>query len=117
MNIIKKIIKSLLITTITFLILTFIITTVSYFNLLNYKTINIIKFIIPIISVFIGGIKMGKSSVKKGWLEGIKFSSVIIIILIITTIILKKFKLEYLIYTLIILTSGMLGSMIGINKK
>lgn len=117
MNIIKKIIKSLLITTITFLILTFIITTISYFNLLNYKTINIIKFIIPIISVFIGGIKTGKNSVKKGWLEGIKFSSVIIFILIITTIILKKFKLEYLIYTLIILTSGMLGSMIGINKK
>ncbi|MBR3229975.1 MAG: TIGR04086 family membrane protein [Bacilli bacterium] len=117
MKSLKKIIKSTIITTITFIILTIILTAFNYFNLLNYKIINTFKLIIPICSIFIGGYLIGKKSEKKGWLEGIKFSLIISILLFLITILLNKFKLEYLLYLVIIAVSGTLGSIIGINKK
>ena len=117
MKSLKKILKSIITTLIIFFSLTLIITILNYFNILNYKIINIIKLLIPIISVFIGGYKIGKNSEKKGWLEGIKFSLIISIILLISTILLEKFKLEYLIYLSVIAISGTLGSMIGIKNK
>lgn len=113
----KIIIKTILTSAIIFSILTLIITILNYFNILNYKIINIIKLLIPLISMFIGGYKIGNNSEKKGWLEGIKFSLITSILFLIITIILKKLKLEYLIYLIIITTSTTLGSIIGINKK
>ena len=97
MKSLKKIIKSILTTIIMFLILTLIITIINYFNLLNYKVINIIKLLVPVISIFIGGYKIGKKSEKKGWLEGIKLSLIISILLLLITLLLNKFKLEYII--------------------
>ena len=117
MKTVKKILKSLIIITATFLLLTFITTILNYFNLLNYKIINITKIIIPIISAFIGGINIGKNSIKKGWFEGLKLSISLSAILLIITLLLNKYKIEYLIYILIISISGILGSIIGINKK
>lgn len=117
MKSLKKIIKSILTTIIMFLILTLIITIINYFNLLNYKVINIIKLLVPVISIFIGGYKIGKKSEKKGWLEGIKLSLIISILLLLITLLLNKFKLEYIIYLTIIAMTGTLGSIIGINNK
>ncbi len=117
MKSLKKLLKSILTTLITFFSLSLIITILNYFNMLSYKIINIIKLLIPIVSAFIGGYKIGKNSEKKGWLEGIKFSLIISIFLLILTILLDKFKLEYLIYLSIVAISGTLGSIIGINKK
>lgn len=117
MKSLKKTLKSIIITIITFIILTILITILNYFNILNYKTINIIKIIIPIISLFIGGYQAGKKTEKKGWLEGIKTSLIISIFFLIITLILNKLKIEYLIYIMILIASGTLGSIIGINKK
>ena len=117
MKSLKKIIKSIVTTTIIFLLLTIIKTIFNYFNILNYKIINIIKLLIPIISMFFGGFKIGKNSEKKGWLEGIKISLIISIFFLIITLLLNKFKLKYLLYLVIIIVSGVFGSMIGINKK
>ena len=65
------------------LILTFITTIFSYFNILNDKITSIIKIIIPIVSMFIGGFWIGKKSIKKGFLEGLKLGAIFSCILVI----------------------------------
>lgn len=117
MKSLKKTLKSITTIIIIFIILATLTTIFNYFSILNYKTINIIKIIIPITSIFIGGYQAGKNSEKKGWLEGIKISLIISTIIIIITLILNKFKIEYLLYITILICSCTLGSMIGINKK
>ena len=121
MNIIyiKNFSKSLSISILLFLILTLVVTTFNYFNLLSINGINISKIIIPIISVLSGSFYMGTKIKNKDWLEGIKLSSLIILILLIIDLLVFKnsFEIKNLIYYIIILVSSMVGSMIGINKK
>lgn len=117
MKSIKNILKSSLYTLILFLILTLTITILNYFNIFNYKTMNIIKIIIPLLTFCCGGFMIGKYSEKNGWFEGLKLSSFMSIVLIILSLILKTFKIKYLLYIFILIISGILGSMIGINKK
>ena len=101
------------------LILTFITTILSYFNILSDKIVSIIKIIIPIISLFIGGFYIGKISNKKGFIEGIKLGSIFSIFLIIFNFLAlsNSFKFKYLLFYIILIISCSLGSMIGINKK
>lgn len=117
MKSIKNILKSSLYMLIFFITLTLTITILNYLNIFNYKTMNIIKIIVPIISFCFGGFIIGKASNKNGWFEGIKLSSFISLILIIITLLTKTFKLEYLIYLIILTTAGTFGSILGINKK
>lgn len=113
----KKIMISFLTVLLTFFSCILIITIFNYYNLLNYKIINILKILIPIFSMFIGGYRIGKNTEKKGWLEGIKLSFLVSMLLLSVTLILNKFKIEYLLYLIIIIISSTLGSVIGINKK
>ena len=53
-------------------ILTFIITLLSYSNIMSDKVVSIFKIIIPIIAMLIGGFYIGKRSNKKGFVEGLK---------------------------------------------
>ena len=62
------------------IILTMLVTIFSYFNIFSDNLTKIIKFIIPIISVFIGGIMMGIRATKKGIVEGARLSLIIIMI-------------------------------------
>ncbi len=117
MKSIKKILKISLYTIVLFLSLTLLITVLENFGIINYETKNIIKMIIPMISLAFGGYKIGKISDKNGWLEGIKLALFIITMMIITTISLNAFKIEYLLYLVILTVSGIFGSIIGINKK
>ena len=117
MQSIKKILKISLSTLIFFQIFTLLVTILNYFNIFDYKIMNIIKITIPLISFCFGGFKIGKKTTKNGWLEGLKLSSFMSITLIITCIILKKFKLSYLIYILILTISCVFGSMLGIMKN
>ena len=101
------------------LILTFITTILSYFNILNDKVTSIVKIIIPIISMLIGGFYIGKNSLKKGFLEGIKLGLIFSIILIIFNYLAlgNSFKFKYMLFYIILIISSILGSMIGINRK
>lgn len=103
----------------TIFIFTFIITLLSYFNILNDKTVSIFKIIIPITALFIGGFYIGKKSLKKGFIEGLKLSLIFSILLIIFNFLAfnNSFKLKYLLFYLIIIISGIFGSMLGINVK
>ncbi len=97
------------------IILTLILSIINYFIILPT---NIIKTIIPIISIFISSILLGKKSTKKAYLEGIKFSILYIVFIFLFTILIKyKIKINIILYYFILILTSMFGSMIVINLK
>lgn len=98
--------------------LTFIFTLLNYVGLFNNTTINIIKIIIPIISMFVGGFVIGKRTGKQGWLEGLKLSLIFLVILTLFNYLGLKssISLKVIIYYLMLMISTIFGSIIGVNK-
>lgn len=101
------------------LIFTLFITFFNYFNIIGKKFVSIMEIIIPIATLFVGGFLIGKKSLKKGWLEGIKLGLIFIVILFLFYILglQSKFELRNLIYYLILIGSSVVGSMLGISKN
>lgn len=118
MNYLKNLGVSIIYIVIFILGLTFLFTLLNYINLLNNTVINIIKIIIPVISMFIGGFIIGKKTGKKGWLEGLKLSLIFIVILTLFNYLGLKsnLSLKTIIYYLMLIISTMFGSIIGVNK-
>ena len=115
---IKKYLFQLLITFISLFVLTTLATTLYFFNLINPTTYNILKIVILLLTLFINSLILGKKAKCKGYLEGIKLSSIIIIIFMLLTLLFtKSFDIKYIIYYLIIIITSILGSMIGISLK
>lgn len=114
---VKKILNSCLYFFIILVTGALIITLLNYFNIMNNKIISIIKFIIPIIAMLISSYKLGKTSDKNGYLEGLKLGGIIILIFIMLVIILDSLNLKSIFYYLILLLTSVMGSMIGINRK
>ena len=114
MNYLKKLAYSFLYIILSLLIITFIISTLNYFNI-----ISLFKIFIPIISLFIGGYFIGSKSTNKGYLEGLKLGLIFSILLIIFNYLAfdNSFKLKYILFYIILITSSIFGSMIGINKN
>ena len=109
----KKYLKSYLYLFGSILILTLILSIINYF--LTFPT-KLIKLLIPIISILISTIILGKNVKQKAYLEGIKFTSIYIILSIIISIITKNsFTIKLIISYISLLLSGIIGSMIGIN--
>ncbi len=119
MEYLKNIGKSLLYIISIILIATFLITVLNYFNIIGSKILAILKILIILISMFIGGYLIGKNSKQKGWLEGIKLSGIVIVILVLFKYLglQDKFSITHLVYYLILIISCTLGGMIGINRK
>lgn len=109
--------KSFLYFLIPFLILIFITTIFYYYNIISNNTFKYLKIAILLISTFYGGYNIGKLSIKKGYLNGIILSLIIIFIFFLLNIIISDFKWQLLIYYLIIMIITTLGSMIGMLKK
>lgn len=99
--------------------LTFIFSSLYYINFIGNGLFKFIKILIPIISIFIGSFIIGKKSNSKGWLEGLKFGSMIILLLFLISIIFFRSELsaKVILYYLILLLTSSLSSMIGINFK
>ncbi len=113
---IKKYLKSYAYLFSILLILTLIFSLISYFT---NSSSTIIKILIPVISMLISTIILGKKTTSLAYLEGIKFSTIYIILaLIINYLILRNpFNYKALILYALIIFSGVIGSMIGINLK
>lgn len=96
-----------------------LVTILNYFNILGTKLVTMFKIIIVLVSIFVGGFIVGKNSKEKGWLEGIKLGLIILFILIIINYLILKqaFEIRNLIYYLILVSSCIFGSMIGISKS
>lgn len=117
MKYLKKISLNLLYTFIFFIILSLLLTTFNYFNIINYNILAIGKIIIPILTLAFAGLLMGKSTTKNGWLEGLKISLIIIFFIIIGILILDEFTSKKITFLLILIISGIFGSILGINTK
>lgn len=104
---------------ISIFITTIIITLLNYFGILKETPLKILSIISMIISILIGSYLTGKKANKKGYLEGIKFGSIIIVIVLLLNLILFKneFNLINILYYLLLLFTSTIGSMIGIMRK
>ncbi len=110
--------KRLLWTTISLLISMLIISTLYYFNLISSNTFKVLEIIILLLNIFISTYILGKETSKRGYLEGIKFSFIIIILFILLTLLSSEpLKLRSIIYYLIIMITSIFGSMFGINRR
>ncbi len=119
MKYIKNLGKSFLYIIGFILVLTFIVTLLSYFNIISSKVLSILEITILCLSLFVGGFIIGKKSLKKGYLEGLKLSGIFLIILLLFNFLAfdQTFKISDLIFYLIITLSSIFGSTLGINKK
>ena len=88
-----------------------------YFDILSNEIFRYIKIIIIIISCFISGFKIGKSSLQKGYLKGITLGGLISLLFFIITLFTNNFKIYQIIYYLIIIIVTTICSILGINKK
>ena len=99
-------------------VLTFLL---SFFNYVNFIEGSFTFFMIfnLVLSVFIGGFVCGRRSLKKGWLEGLKYGFVFLIILTLLNILgfSNSLSLKYFVVCSIILVSSILGGMIGISFR
>ena len=109
--------KSLLYMITITITLTFIITILSYFNILSDNTVKVFKLLSIIIGVFIGGFIAGKNTNNKGYIEGIKLGIIIILLLCILSLLLNCLNINSILYYTIIVISTIFGSMIGALKK
>lgn len=99
------------------LISTLLLTIIHYFNWLKPEIIGIIKFLIPIISIFIASFWLGRECEKKGYLEGLKLGVVIVFVFWVIVFLLDKVSMNSFVYYLILILTSILSSMVGINRK
>lgn len=99
------------------LISTIIITIFNYFNILNGTVLKVIELLIPLVAVFIGSYKLGKTKNEKGYIEGLKYGLLWAVILIIFNIINNSFTLSLVIYLVVFLAVSIFASILGINKR
>ena len=97
------------------IILSILLSIINYF--INIP-ISVIKIIIPILSLFISSIILGRDVKKKGYIEGIKFSLIYLVLITILKLIFNSsFNLKVIIMYAIFIFTSILGAMIGINTK
>lgn len=114
----KKFIKPSLYSLLAFILFTFIITIFNYIGILPYNVFKIIRIIGIVVIFFIDGLLVGRASEKKGWLNGLEASLILITIFSILNLIFKgNFSMSTFISYIILIVITILGSMLGINKK
>jgi len=118
MNYLKLLGKSFIYIISILFISTIIMTLFNYIGFFGNKLVTLFKIIIPIISLFVGGFIIGKSSKQKGWLEGLKLGLLVLVILFMINYIFlnQKIEIRNIIFYLILLISTVFGSMVGITK-
>ena len=104
-----------------FLILIIITILISLINLTNINTnlITKIGIILSALSFFIVSAKASNDFNEKGYLLGLKLGLILIITLVIINLIIfhSSFKIDRLIYYVILLASSLLGGSFGKNIK
>ena len=103
----------------TILILSFIINIFNYYDLIPKSIYKTILILVTALSILIGSYLLGKKTEKKGYIEGLKYSVLIIALFYIIAFLAfdKTITISSLLYYLIIVITSCIGAMIGINKN
>ena len=118
MKYLEKYGKRVLWTIISITISISILTALYYFNIIGANIYNYLKIIIVLFNIFIQSYILGKQSEKHGYLEGLKFSGIMILIfLIISLLTQSRIRPRIILYYFIISMSSILGCIMGISKK
>ncbi len=113
---VKKYIKPILIWLV--LIIMYFSILVMLYSTIDLKGIFIINASTMSMVLLFLGVKSGKKASKRGYLVGLKKSSIFIsIILLINLLFYRSFDLILFSYYLVLISSGTIGSIIGINLK
>ena len=95
-----------------------IVSLFNYFELFNYKVLNIVSYIFILLLHAFLGIKVSRYERKKGYLNGFIIGLILVILFSIITIIISKFSLSTLIYYITLVLASMIGGIIGVpNEK
>lgn len=99
-------------------VFTFILSLFNYINVIDGMFVFFMVFNL-ILSVFIGGFCIGRRSLKKGWLEGLKYGFVFLFILTLLNVLgfSNDLSVKYFVFCSIILVSSILGGMVGIGFR
>lgn len=113
---IKRYIKPMIYFYVTLLSYLIIITILNYFNVVSYKSVSLISFIVIILLFMMIGFMAALKSKKKGYINGLIVGGINIILFLLLSFILgAKLKINILIYFLILILSSTIGGMFGIN--
>lgn len=98
----------------TLILLTFL----NYINVISYKVVSLLSFILTIILFLYSGIKTAKKSERKGYRSGLIVSLIkVFIFLVLSLILCAGLNFKVIIYYGILILSGIIGGMLGINFK
>ena len=114
---IKNFVKSVLIIIVLLIILSLVINILYYFDIINNNVVKYIKMFLLILTFFIGGLYIGKNSIAKGYINGLKLSLIMVLLFFIIGLIFNNLSFSRIIYYLITITCITFGAMIGISKK
>ena len=99
------------------ILLLLLVTFLYYKNTISRTTYQFLKLLILLGSIFISSFILGKTSSKKGYMEGTINGTLIILFFLGVNLIFSKFQIKNILYYFIIFSTSILGSMIGKEKK
>ena len=114
---VKTFLKSIFIIIICLFISSILINILYYFDIINNNIVKYLKMFLSIITFFIGGLYIGRNSISKGYINGLKLSLIMTIIFILFGLIFNNIKVLRIVYYLIMSSCITFGAMIGISKK
>lgn len=119
MNYLKNLGISFLYSIGSLLILIFLLTLFNYINFIDGGFFIFFMIFDLVFSVLLGSIMLSRNCNDKGWFEGLKFGFIFLLFISLLDYFgfSFSFNFKYLIFSIIILVSSVLGGMIGINFK
>ncbi len=90
-----------------------------YFNLIGDNLNIIILYLISIIAIFVGAIKLGKKIKQKGIVTGLIYFTIWLFLMIFLSLVIFKINLGFknIIYYFVLLVFSMLGGILGKNTQ
>lgn len=117
MNKIINYFKSISMFLIVFFVYLLLISIIGYFELFNYKTINIINYIVMIVLFFLLGHKTAHMEQSKGYLNGFLVSLVLVIVFLIISLFISKIGFPNIVYYMSLILSSVIGGIVGVKEK
>ncbi len=116
MSKVKDYLKITLLFILVLMIYLAIISIFRYYEVFNYKILNIVNYILLLILYFYSGMRISSIKKTKGYLNGFIIGIIITFIFAILSLILYRLNFSSLVYYLSLISSSILGGIIGVNK-